>query len=865
MQLVSHYISLLESAGLSRDGLIGYTLAYQNKKCTAALKKSYLEELLPELDKHGITTLYVADGEYFKTLIGKNTKVDVYHGYVLDCAIKGYEHMKIVLGVNYQAIVYNPLIRPKLEASVATLASHLKGNYKKPGTDIIESEYYPSDPLSIKASLDKLHQYPELTCDIEAFSLKFYNCGIATISFAWDEHNGIAFTVDYVPTDPYEIELWDVKDKVFKKHTAYGKVVVNPDVRRLIKEFLTSYKGKFTYHNGGFDMKVLVYQLWMSDLADYEGMLEGIGILASKFDDTKLIAYLATNNTAKNELSLKVLSQAFAGNYAQEDIKNVLLIPLPDLLRYNLVDCLSTWFVKNKYHPIMVADEQESIYLNIFKPSVKTIMKAELCGMPIDPVKVQKAKKMLKGIVRDHVTYLRNSHIIQDFQYIQFGVMAETDNATRLEKSKTKKIKIKTWEDFKDTKFNPGSGTQVQALIYDHLGYEVIDTTKSKQPATGAKTLEKLINHAKNDEHREIFKSLIGLSKASKILTSFIPAFEQAQQLPDGSWRLYGNLVLGGTQSGRLASRDPNLQNIPSGSTYAKLIKMCFVSPPGWLFVGADYPSLEDRINTLLTRDPNKMKVYLDGFDGHCLRAFSYFGNQMADIEDTVESINSIQVKYKKLRQDSKAPTFALTYGGMWKTLMNSTGLPEAVCKQIEANYHKLYAVSDQWMKNVLDEAHRKGYIVVAFGLRLRTPVLAQTPLDGRLPYNAEVERRSAGNAAGGQSYGMLNSKAANDFMDEVEKSEFRLDILHSNQIHDASYYLVRDDVKVLKFVNDNLPKAMRWQDLPEIQHDKIGLGGEVEIFWPNWATPLELPNDIDCGEISKHATEHVQKIRSKA
>lgn len=86
------------------------------------------------------------------------------------------------------------------------------------------------------------------------------------------------------------------------------------------------------------------------------------------------------------------------------------------------------------------------------------------------------------------------------------------------------------------------------------------------------------------------------------------------------------------------------------------------MGPKGKLFGGADFASLEDRINTLLTKDPNKLKVYTDNYDGHALRAFAYFGDQMPDIVNTVESINSIAIKsspYYHLRQESKSPTFA--------------------------------------------------------------------------------------------------------------------------------------------------------------------------------------------------------------
>lgn len=76
-----------------------------------------------------------------------------------------------------------------------------------------------------------------------------------------------------------------------------------------------------------------------------------------------------------------------------------------------------------------------------------------------------------------------------------------------------------------------------------------------------------------------------------------------------------------------------NLQNIPASSAYAEDIKLAFRAATGWLFVGADFNSLEDYISALTTKDKNKLKVYTDGFDGHCLRAATYFAENMRDIE----------------------------------------------------------------------------------------------------------------------------------------------------------------------------------------------------------------------------------------
>jgi hypothetical protein len=174
----------------------------------------------------------------------------------------------------------------------------------------------------------------------------------------------------------------------------------------------------------------------------------------------------------------------------------------------------------------------------------------------------------------------------------------------------------------------------------------------------------------------KILKALIELNKVSKILDSFLPVFIEKTIPKEDKVYLHGNFNLGGTVSGRLSSNRPNMQNLPSsGTIYAKPIKQCFSAPAGWLILGADFKSLEDRISALTTKDRNKLKVYLEGFDGHCLRAYYYFKDQMPDIDPTsVDSINSIDPKYKKLRQTSKAPTFLLTYGGTFHGLMNNCG-----------------------------------------------------------------------------------------------------------------------------------------------------------------------------------------------
>src|SRR5690606_4817667 len=158
-----------------------------------------------------------------------------------------------------------------------------------------------------------------------------------------------------------------------------------------------------------------------------------------------------------------------------------------------------------------------------------------------------------------------------------------------------------------------------------------------------------------------------------------------------------------------------------------------------------------------------------------------------------------------------------LTYQGTYKTLMEQ-GFSYEEAKRIEASYNELYKVSVQWVQDKLNQAARDGYITVAFGLRLRTPILAQVVRGLSVtPYEAEAEGRTAGNALG-QSWCMLNTRAASEFMGKVRKSEYRLDIRPCAQIHDAQYYLIRDNIDILLRTNEHLVKAAQWQEHPDIK-----------------------------------------------
>jgi DNA polymerase-1 len=824
--------------GLDPEDILVLNLHVDSKKKHTPVKeiKAYIqEELTPVLAEAEVEYLIVTNGDYFKTLTGK-VNIDKTFGYMLDTK---YGPWKVVYAPNYRAIFFDPVkVTSRISAGMYALTSWLNGTYVDPGVDIIK---YRRDITTIEDAefyLWALIKNPRpITVDIEAFSLKHFSAGIGSISFAWNKSEGMAIAVDIINDPEYNIKI-----------------------RALLKDFFINYKEKLIFHKIDYDVTVLIFQLFMKDLLDNVGLLYGLSIMLRDWDCTRLITYLATNSCAGNDLRLKIQAQEYAGDYAVDEIKNIRAIPLPQLLQYNLVDALSTWFVYDKHYPRMIADNQLDVYENIFKPAMVDIIQMQLTGMPVDRTRVEEVRKILEIENERTINIMNQNLTVQELVYDMTEELVDQKNAEY-------KKKVIAFEDV-EVEFNPNSGAQLIRLLYGRMGLPILVRTETGLPSTDADTLEALLNHTTNPKTLEFLQALIDYTAVSKILTTTIPALESAVIGPDGWSYLFGNFNLGGTVSGRLSSSDPNLQNLPAKEGYSKLIKSCFKAPEGWFFCGIDFNSLEDRISALTTKDPNKLKVYTDGYDGHALRAVAYFGEHMPDIDPTdVNSVNSVAKKgnkYEHYRQDSKVPTFALTYDGTWRTLMTGSGFSKEKALKVEAAYHELYQVSDKWVADKLDQACIDGFVTVAFGLRVRTPLLKQVVRGtSRTPYEAQAEGRTAGNALG-QSWCLLNSRAASEFMNGVRTSEFKHSIKPCAQIHDAQYYLVKDEQAIVQYANDHVVKACQWQDHPDIWHDEVKLGGEFSIFWPDWSSECVLPNEATQTEINLAFKQHLAKLREK-
>tara|TARA_R110002020_G_scaffold307502_5_gene523319 strand:+ start:3932 stop:6373 length:2442 start_codon:yes stop_codon:yes gene_type:complete len=787
--LQTYYLNQLNELGIVQISIL--PLLYNTpKKVIAKTAKAYLEKLLIKIPDT-VTKLIVADSNYFK-FITKTTKVSDNYGTAVNGALPGYIKYKCVYVPNYKSLFKQPENAQLIDLGIKAIAGASTNVF-------INSAEYGFSHGTDRELLDSLYQYSVLAVDIETTGLHL-EAELVSIAFAWTKHDGIAIDIS-------------INGSYYLKH------------------FFENYKGKLIFHNGLFDAKILIRNLWMEHATDHTNMMKGLQYFKN-FDDTMIMAYLAKNATTPISLGLKEIALEYVGNYALE-IEDISKYTKKEILKYNLIDTLATFYIWEKYKTEIYSRP----YTEIFQPSLYTLLKMMLIGLPMDSARVEEVHNILNAKAKVLNAQIQDNIHIQKFtQTLQIA-------ACRTANSKLKKL-VKFIEEFYDVKFNPSSHQQLALLLFGHLKLPILEKTKSGASATGGVVLKDLTNHTADPDILDLLDNIQNLTDVEKINGTFIKAFMKEKDF------LHGNLKLGGTQSGRLASNSPNLTNLPAHGPMGKLIKSCIVAPDGWLFAGADFAALEERIGAILSKDPNRIKVYTDGMDGHSMRAYRYFSDQMPDIDpNDVDSINSISTKYPELRRKSKGPTFALQYMGTAHTLHKRTGFPKDQAKQIYDAFHELYKVSGEFNARNKEFMEKHGYVECAFGLKLKTPIISKCVLgNSKTPYEADKEARSANNAIT-QSWGMLLNRAMNATNLRIEQAGYSTDILPCNMIHDAGYFLVRHNAECIKFLNDVLIKEMEWNDDEAIKSKEVPMKAALEIG-KSWDTLVPLNNNASLKEI---------------
>jgi len=249
--------------------------------------------------------------------------------------------------------------------------------------------------------------------------------------------------------------------------------------------------------------------------------------------------------------------------------------------------------------------------------------------------------------------------------------------------------------------FNLGSPKQIAEIFFEKKGMPVIKKTPSGAPSTDEDVLEKLaLDHPLARmllDHREI-------SKLKSTYTDKLPKMVNPR-----TGRVHTNYGQATAVTGRLASNDPNLQNIPVRTPEGRRIREAFVAPKGHAIVSADYSQIELRIMAHISGDENLLRAFEAREDIHRATAAEVFGRSLNEV--TPEE-----------RRYAKVINFGLIYGMSAFGLAQQLGLERATAQAYIASYFTRYPGVAKYMEEVRKTARDRGYVETVFGRRLWLP-----------------------------------------------------------------------------------------------------------------------------------------------
>lgn len=269
--------------------------------------------------------------------------------------------------------------------------------------------------------------------------------------------------------------------------------------------------------------------------------------------------------------------------------------------------------------------------------------------------------------------------------------------------------------------FNLGSTKQLGEILFERLGLPVVKKTPAGKPSTDESVLEKL---ALDYPLPKVLLQWRGLAKLKSTYTDKLP-----EMVDPKTGRVHTTYSQAVAITGRLASSDPNLQNIPVRTPEGRRIREAFIAPPGHQMMSADYSQIELRIMAHISQDAGLLKAFADGEDVHRATASEVFGVPIAEV-------NSEQRRY------AKVINFGLIYGMSAFGLAANLGIERGAAQAYIDRYFARYPDVAAYMERTRAQAREQGYVETVFGRRLWLPEIGSSNMGRR-----QMAERAAINA----------------------------------------------------------------------------------------------------------------------
>ena len=361
--------------------------------------------------------------------------------------------------------------------------------------------------------------------------------------------------------------------------------------------------------------------------------------------------------------------------------------------------------------------------------------------------------------------------------------------------------------------FNINSPKQLGEILFEKLDIKA-EGGRRKKTATGQistkeSELVKLV-----DEH-PIIREILAYRGLAKLLGTYIDAIPP---LLDTAGRLHTTFIQTGAATGRMASQNPGLQNIPVKTEQGRRIRHAFLASPGFVLAAFDYSQIELRIAAFLSEDPQLMDIFKRGEDVHRAVAAAVF------------RVSPEEVDYE-MRRRAKVINFGILYGmgvNALKTNLEAGAdatVPRAEAQEYLNEYFATFAGLAEYLTRVKADATRKGYTETLFGRRRYFP-----GLKSRLPYvRAEAERQAMNAPMQGTQADII--KLAMVEIDALIQKEYASDARMLLQVHDELIFEIKKEKvaelapKILEKMQGVVPTE-KTHGVPILSSSSVG---------PNW------------------------------
>jgi len=473
-----------------------------------------------------------------------------------------------------------------------------------------------------------------------------------------------SFDTETTSLDPMVAQIVGLSFSVEAGHAAYVPVahrgpdapvqLPRDEVLAKLKPWLESAEHKKVGQHLKYDEQVL---------ANYGIEMRGVE------HDTLLQSYVLEShrphdmdNLALRHLGIKTIKyEDVAGKGAQQIGFDE--VALDKAAEYAAEDADITLRLHQTLYPQLAAEETlEHVYRDIEVPTSRVLRKMERSGVLIDAEKLRQ----------------QSSEI-----------------ATRLIQLESEAYVLAGGE------FNLGSPKQIGQIFFERLELPVVKKTPSGAPSTDEEVLQKL---AEDYPLPKILLEHRGLSKLKSTYTDKLPRMVNAN-----TGRVHTNYAQAVAVTGRLASNDPNLQNIPVRTGEGRRIREAFIAPPGHKLVSADYSQIELRIMAHISGDESLLRAFSEGEDIHRATAAEIF------------SVTPLEVSNDQ-RRVAKVINFGLIYGMSSFGLASNLGITRDAAKLYIDRYFARYPGVARYMDETRLSAKAKGYVETVFGRRLWLP-----------------------------------------------------------------------------------------------------------------------------------------------